>query len=129
MKFPSGPESRNPSGLGPAQLLESCKCRVVKVSRAGCYAWRLRPEAARARQDQALGVEVADCWDNAVAESFFATFKIELVYQSHWQTRREARTAIFEYLELFYNRRRRHSWLNYISPVDFEQPNQQLFAA
>jgi transposase InsO family protein len=46
-----------------------------------------------------------NCWDNGVAESFFATLKIELVYQARWRTRAEARSAIFEYLELFYNRR------------------------
>ncbi len=70
-----------------------------------------------------------DCWDNAVAESFFATLKTELVYQSHWQTRREARGAIFEYIELFYNRRRLHSSLGYLSPVDFERQAQQPLAA
>ena len=70
-----------------------------------------------------------DCWDNAVAESFFASLKLELVYQVHWQTRAAARTAIFEYLELFYNRRRRHSSLGYLSPVEFERRNQRLLAA
>jgi len=62
-----------------------------------------------------------DCWDNAVAESFFASLKLELVYQVQWQSRADARTAIFEYLELFYNRRRRHSSLGYLSPVEFER--------
>ncbi len=62
-----------------------------------------------------------DCWDNAVAESFFASLKTELVYQSHWQTRAAARTAIFEYIESFDNRRRRHSSLAYLSPADFER--------
>jgi putative transposase len=57
-----------------------------------------------------------DCWENAVAESFFASLKLELVYQVQWPTRAAARTAIFEYLELFYNRRRRHSSLGYRSP-------------
>jgi len=70
-----------------------------------------------------------DCWDNAVAESFFASLKLELVYQVQWRTRAEARTAIFEYLELFYNRRRRHSSLGYLSPVEFERRNQRLLAA
>ena len=49
-----------------------------------------------------------DSWDNAVAEGFFATLKLELVYQVQWPTRAAVRTAVFEYLELFYNRRRRH---------------------
>jgi len=70
-----------------------------------------------------------DCWDNAVAESFFASLKLELVYQFAWRTRAEVRTAIFEYLELFYNRRRRHSSLGYLSPVEFERRNQRLLAA
>jgi len=61
-----------------------------------------------------------DCWDNAVAESFFATLKVELVYQCQWRNRAQARSAIFEYIELFYNRRRRHSSLGYLSPIDFE---------
>ena len=63
----------------------------------------------------------ANCWDNAVAESFFATLKTELVYRSAWATRADARQAIFEYLEVFYNARRRHSSLGYLSPVAFEQ--------
>jgi putative transposase len=67
--------------------------------------------------------------DNAVAESFFATLKLELVHQVQWPTRAAARTAILEYLELFYNRRRRHSSLGFLSPVEFERRDQQLLAA
>ena len=70
-----------------------------------------------------------DCWDNAVAESFFATLKTELVYQSHWSTRAAARSAIFEYIESFYNRRRRHSSLAYLSPADFERLYREQLAA
>jgi transposase InsO family protein len=70
-----------------------------------------------------------DCWDNAVAESFFASLKLELVYQVQWPSRAAARTAIFEYLELFYNRRRRHSSLGYLSPAEFERSNHRRFAA
>jgi len=61
-----------------------------------------------------------DCWDNAVAESFFATLKLELVYLCVFRTRAEARAAIFDYIEAFYNRKRRHSYLGYLSPIDFE---------
>jgi putative transposase len=61
-----------------------------------------------------------NCWDNAVAESFFATLKIELVYQTQWRTRQEASSALFEYIELFYNRQRRHSALGYLCPNEFE---------
>ena len=62
-----------------------------------------------------------DCWDNAVAESFFATLKVELVHHAAWATRAAARTELFEYLELFYNGQRRHSALGYLSPRAFER--------
>jgi transposase InsO family protein len=62
-----------------------------------------------------------NCWDNAVAESFFATLKVELVHDATWNTRAAARRALFEYLEPFYNGRRRHSALGYLSPRAFEQ--------
>jgi putative transposase len=61
------------------------------------------------------------CWDNAVAETFFATLKKELVYRASWPTRRELISEIFEYIEAFYNPRRRHSTLGYLSPVEFEE--------
>jgi len=63
----------------------------------------------------------ADCWDNAVVESFFATLKKELIHRRPWPSIREARTAIAEYVEVFYNRKRRHSTLGYVSPVEFEK--------
>jgi len=63
-----------------------------------------------------------NCWDNAVVESFFATLKTELFSGEHaYRTRQEARTAIFEYVEGFYNRTRRHSALGYLSPAEFER--------
>lgn len=62
-----------------------------------------------------------NCWDNAVVESFFGTLKTELIHPRTWRTRREVRSAIYEYLEVFYNRRRRHSHLGYCSPADFEK--------
>jgi transposase InsO family protein len=61
-----------------------------------------------------------DCWDNAVAESFFATIKGELVDLADYRTRREATVAIGEYIDGFYNPRRRHSSLDYVSPIEFE---------
>ena len=61
-----------------------------------------------------------DCWDNAVAESFFATLKMELLYELPLQTRSEIRSAVADYIETFYNVRRRHSSLDYQSPVEFE---------
>jgi putative transposase len=62
-----------------------------------------------------------DCFDNAVAESFFATIKKELVHRQPWPTRRELGSAVFEYVEAFYNRHRRHSTLDYLSPEEFER--------
>ena len=61
-----------------------------------------------------------DCYDNAVAESFFATLEFELLMKSDWQTRDEARRAIFRYIETWYNRKRRHSTLGYVSPATYE---------
>ncbi|TCC44059.1 IS3 family transposase [Kribbella pittospori] len=60
------------------------------------------------------------CWDNAVAESFFATLKTELIHRRAWPTRKAATSAIFNYIEGWYNTRRRHSTLNYLSPATFE---------
>ena len=62
-----------------------------------------------------------ECLDNAVAESFFGSLKNELVYHEDYKTRAEARQSIFEYIEIFYNRQRRHAFLNYMSPVEYEQ--------
>jgi transposase InsO family protein len=60
------------------------------------------------------------CWDNAVAESFWSTLKEELIYRHPWPTRARARNAIFEYIEVFYNRQRLHSALGYLSPAEYE---------
>ncbi len=61
-----------------------------------------------------------DCWDNAKMESFWATLKTELIHPSRYATRQQARQAIFEYIEVFYNRKRLHSSLGYVSPESFE---------
>jgi putative transposase len=61
-----------------------------------------------------------NCWDNACVESFFGTLKRELVYQQHYTTREAATQDIFEYIEVFYNRKRRHSTLGYDSPAEYE---------
>ena len=66
----------------------------------------------------------ADCYDNAAMESFFGTLKCELVHDRHYCTRDEARQDIFEYIEVFYNRKRLHSTLGYRSPVEYEQLRQ-----
>ena len=62
-----------------------------------------------------------DCWDNAAMESFFSSLKIERVYRNTYRTRDEAKADVFDYIERFYNLRRRHSTLGYLSPADFEQ--------
>jgi transposase InsO family protein len=64
---------------------------------------------------------VGDCWDNAVAESFFATLKTELIHRRPWPTKHEARIAIHDYIGSFYNPHRRHSSLGYLSPMDYER--------
>ena len=64
---------------------------------------------------------VGNCWDNAVAESFFATMKKELIHRQTWASLSDVRSALFEYVELFYNRRRFHSSLDYKTPAEVEQ--------
>jgi putative transposase len=64
---------------------------------------------------------VGDALDNAVAESFFATLECELLDRYDWPTRQALRTAVFDFIEVFYNRQRRHSTLDYHTPVDYEQ--------
>ncbi len=62
-----------------------------------------------------------DCWDNAAAESFFHTLKVELIHKNRFRTREEAKTQIFKYVEMYYNTRRAHSTLGYLSPFDYER--------
>jgi transposase InsO family protein len=62
-----------------------------------------------------------NCWDNAVMEAFFSRLKVELIYAENYKTFDEARAGIFEYIELFYNPRRRHSALGYLSPNEYER--------
>ena len=64
-----------------------------------------------------------ECYDNAVAESFFGTLKTELVDDEDYRTREQAKQSLFEYIEVFYNRQRRHSYLGYLSPNEYEQAN------
>lgn len=66
-----------------------------------------------------------NCWDNAPMESFFKTMKVELVYQQQYETHEEAKQSIFEYIEIFYNRQRIHSALNFQTPVAFEAISNQ----
>jgi putative transposase len=66
-----------------------------------------------------------DCFDNAVAESFFATLKKELIHGRSWPSKAELRTEVFEYIEVFFNRRRRHSTLGMLSPEQYETTRQR----
>lgn len=70
-----------------------------------------------------------NCWDNAVVESFFSTLKRELVHGRRYATREEARRELFEYIEVFYNRRRRHSSLGYLTPVEYEAHERSTITA
>lgn len=69
---------------------------------------------------------VGQCWDNAPMESFFATLKKELVHDEDYATREEAKASVFEYIEVFYNRQRRHSALSYESPERYEQQRAEV---
>lgn len=70
-----------------------------------------------------------DCYDNAVMESFFATLKTELAYRTVWRSHEEAKRDIFEYIEVWYNRKRRHSSLGFVSPAEYENMLQRSTAA
>lgn len=95
--------------------------QLLHHSDRGCqYASRAYRRALRLRQIRCSMSRKGNCWDNAVVESFFGTLKQELVHRCRWRTHAEARTAVYEYIEAFYNRRRRHSSLGYLSPVEFE---------
>ena len=67
-----------------------------------------------------------NCWDNAVAESFFKSLKQELVYNTYFYTKKQAKKEIFEYIEFYYNRTRSHSYLGNLSPNNFEEKDFML---
>ena len=94
---------------------------VHHTDRGSQYTAAAYQEALAARGLVCSMSRSGDCLDNAMAESFFATFKAELVADQQWPTRAAARTAIFEWLEVFYNRQRCHSALAYRSPVAHEE--------
>jgi putative transposase len=81
-------------------------------------AFATRCQAAQMRLSMG---SIGDCYDNALAESFFATLEGDLLSSQSFRSQAEARTALFIYLEFFYNRRRRHSALGYLTPEDFER--------
>jgi putative transposase len=93
---------------------------IVHHDRGVQYASRAYRERLEAMQLRASMSRKGDCWDNAVAESFFATLKRELVHKVRWNTQVQAARQVEDYIENFYNLRRRHSTLDYRSPVEFE---------
>lgn len=96
---------------------------VHHSDRGSQYASSIYQEALGAAGATCSMSRTGDCWDNAVAESFFATLKKELIHRYRWLGRRDAAKAIAEYIEVFYNNHRLHSSLGYVSPADFEALN------
>jgi putative transposase len=94
---------------------------VHHSDRGSQYASEEYPQALAARGMECIMSRKGHCWDNAVVESFFSTLKQELVYISDFTTRAQARLALFEHIEVFYNQQRRHATLGYVSPVNFER--------
>ena len=100
--------------------------RLLHHSDRGCQYTCADYQAELARR----GIQVSmsrrgDCYDNAMVESFFSTLKAELDSYDRYETRQQAKTELFEYIEVFYNRKRRHSSLGYLSPADFEKAQQR----
>ena len=92
--------------------------------RGSQYASEDYQQLLEARGIQCSMSRKGNCWDNAVAESFFSSLKMERVHEADFATHEQARAAIFESIEVVYNRKRRHSSLGYVSPVDFELATQ-----
>lgn len=93
---------------------------MVHSDRGSQYASELFTKALGPDYKQSMSRK-ANCWDNACVESFFGSLKTELVHQEKFKTRAEAEEKLFEYMEIFYNQKRLHSSLNYLSPDEFEQ--------
>jgi transposase InsO family protein len=111
----------------PLTALESAVRRrrpnlaLLHHSDRGCQYTSARYRERLAKSDITVSMSrKGNCWDNAVAESFFATLKNELVHRRRWRTRAELHDAVFEYIEVFYNRRRLHSSLDYKTPAEIE---------
>ena len=93
---------------------------IWHTERGSPYASKAHRALLKAHKIQQSMSRKGDCWDNAVAESFFHSLKTELVYHEYYRTREQARNSIFEYIEVFYNRKRRHSTNGSMSPENFE---------
>jgi len=90
--------------------------------------WALTRRAIDSGLMPSMG-SIGDCYDNAVIESFWSRMQVELLDRRHWRTRVELANAIFEYLDIFHNRQRRHSALGMLTPVEFETRHQQSTVA
>jgi putative transposase len=103
---------------------------IIHHSDHGCQYTSLAfgSRCRRAGGNLSMG-SVGDCFDNAMVESFFATLDCELVARSRWRTHSEARMAVFDFIEGFYNPHRRHSALAYLSPTEYERRHQGPTAA
>lgn len=118
------------SGLGTGLVLEAFMMAVLlrqpprglvfHSDRGVQYCAKAFRRKARAWGMQQSMSRKGDCWDNACAESFFKSLKTELIGRQIFATRGEARAAIFEYIEVFYNRQRLHSYLDYCTPAEYE---------
>jgi putative transposase len=98
---------------------------LVHSDRGSQYASDLLVDELKLRSCEQSMSRKGNCWDNAVAESFFSTLKTELIHHEKFQTKKEAEAKIFDYVEIFYNRQRLHSTLNYMTPEEFETLNQK----
>ncbi len=100
---------------------------VVHSDRGSQYASEDYHDKLDAHKIKASMSRKGNCYDNAFVETFFRTLKVELIYRSKFKTRKEAKAAIFEFIEVWYNRQRIHSSLGYQTPMGYEQ--QHLTAA
>lgn len=96
---------------------------IVHTDRGSQYCSKAYQKLIRSYQLQASMSGKGNCYDNAACESFFHTLKVEYVYQHYFATTEQARTMIFWFIEVYYNRKRKHSTIGYKSPVNFELAN------
>jgi transposase InsO family protein len=96
---------------------------IVHSDRGSQYCSRFFKELLDTHRYQQSMSSTGNCYDNAITESFFATLKVELIYDERYRTRNEARRSIFKYIEIFYNRSRIHSSIGGVSPHQFEKMN------
>ena len=96
-------------------------CLIHHSDRGSQYASKTFRQLLKANEIKGSMSRKGDCWDNAVVESFFGSLKQERVHWRNYQTRYEAQQDILEYIAMFYNKRRLHSYLGYMSPNDYEQ--------